>query len=309
MTTLRERLERRAALIDRIRAFMTANGVLEVATPLLIQSPSVEPSLANLELARTAAPRFLRSSPESGLKRLLASGSGDVFEIGPVHRAEERGRQHLEEFTMLEWYRSGFDDAGLMAETAALLAACGWRVPVRRVRYAEVFEACYGHDPHELADSELGALAAAAGLSPVESGMDRAMLFDALYAVGMEKVLAGMGAVLLHDFPQALRAYARLDGGSPPVARRFELVVDGLEIANGYFEIVDAEEQRRCFEAENEVRAARGLSPVPIDEAWLAALARGMPPCAGAALGVERLLMALDGLDDIREANPAAGIP
>lgn len=306
MTTLRERLERRAALVDRIRAFMKARDVLEVSTPVLIDTPSAEPSLANLELARAEAPRFLRTSPESRLKVLLAGGSGDVFEIGPVYRAEEQGHRHLEEFTMLEWYRTGFDDRALMDETAALLTACGWCGPVRRLRYAEVFEACFGHDPHELSDAALRALATSAGVSAVESRMDRAMLFDALYVVGMEKALEGAGAVLLHDFPSALRAYAQLDSNTPPAARRFELVVDGLEIANGYFEIVDAGEQRRCFEAENEVRRARGLPSAPVDEAWLGALAQGVPPCAGAALGIERLLMTLGGLDDVRLANPAA---
>lgn len=292
--SLPARLARRAALYRDIRAYFAATGALEVTTPVLVRHATAEPTLANLALARDTAPRYLRTSPEAALKRLLADGAGDIYELGPVMRDDEAGRLHREEFTLLEWYRVGYDHWRLMADVAALLAACGWTRAPQRLAYADLFGAVLGADPHALSTDALCALARAHGVL-VDTGSDRALLFDALYASVLEPALAARGAVLLHGFPVEQRAYARLAPTVPPVAERFELIVDGIELANGYHEIVDVDEQAACFAAENAVRAARGLPCATPDDDWLAALARGLPPCAGVALGVDRLLMVLAG--------------
>ncbi|MEQ8661982.1 MAG: EF-P lysine aminoacylase EpmA [Gammaproteobacteria bacterium] len=302
----RAALARRAALIDRIRAFFARHAVLEVSTPVLGSYATAEPTLANLALARDGAPRFLRTSPESALKRLLAAGSGDVYELGPAFRADEHGRRHREEFTLLEWYRVGYDHHALMDEVAALVAHCGYPRAPRRMTWAAAFEAALAACPHTLPTAALAGLAETLPLTLSASDRDdRALLLDALFAHAVEPELARAGAVLLYDFPRELRAYARLSSDQPARAERFELVIDGLEIANGYHEIVDADAQAACFAAENALRARRGLPAVTPDADWLAALRAGLPPCAGVALGVERLLMALDGHAEIAAARPA----
>ncbi|MEQ8231944.1 MAG: EF-P lysine aminoacylase EpmA [Gammaproteobacteria bacterium] len=304
-TPRRAALARRAALLARIREFFAARDVLEVSTPLLGAHATTEPTLSNLALARTTPPRYLRTSPESALKQLLAAGSGDVYELGPVFRAGEHGGRHREEFTLLEWYRTGLDHHALMDEVAALVVHCGYPAAPRPLAYAEVFAQALDLDPHTAPTEILAARVAQTplALAPGDRS-DRALLLDALYAHAVEPLLARAGAVLLYDFPAELRAYARLSVGAPPRAARFELVIDGVELANGYHEIVDAAEQAACFAQENALRARRSLATVEPDAAWLAALRTGMPDCAGVALGVERLLMVLDGHTDIAAARP-----
>lgn len=293
-------------MLSRIRAYFAASGAIEVRTPVIAAHATSEPTLINLEIARDDGPRFLRTSPEAALKSLLAAGAGDVYELGPVFRAEEAGRLHREEFTLLEWYRVGADHYRLMDDVVGLLSACGYRGTSSRLTYKALFETAYGADPHTVDTADLLALVHACGLAPSDEVQDdRAFLFDALYALGLEQRLAGQGAVLLHDFPAELRAYARLQSTPPYAAERFELVIDGIELANGYHEIIEPAEQAACFERENALRVRRGLAPVAVDERWLAALARGLPACAGVALGVERLLMILEGVSDIAGVAPA----
>lgn len=270
-----------------------------MTTGVLAATAAPEPTIESVRVAGAGEARWLRTSPEAALKSLLAAGSGDIFEIGPVFRANEHGRAHRVEFTLLEWYRTGFDHHRLMAEVEALLGVLGHHAPVQRLSYTALWRTCLPGDPHTASDSELADLARAAGAP--NDGEDRAALLDRLYVAVLEPELARAGTVLLYDYPAALRAYARLSGDVPPVAQRFELVIDGLEIANGYHEVTDAAEQRACFEAENALRRGRGLAPVVPDPGWLAALEAGLPPCAGVALGIERLLMALGGVRDIAD--------
>ena len=297
---LRARLLRHAQLLERIRRYFAAAGVIEVRTPLIGAHATTEPTIRNLEIARDDGPRFLRTSPESALKRLLAQGAGDVYELGAVFRAEEAGKLHREEFTLLEWYRVGYDHQRLMDDVVALLAACNVTRAPLRLSYAELFAEVYGPDPHSLATADLAGLVSAAGLAPgATAADDRAFLFDALYALGLEQRLGARGAVLLYAFPAELRAYARLAPTAPYAAERFELIIDGIEIANGYHEVVDVDEQAACFDRDNALRRRRGLPPVAPDRDWLAALAAGMPPCAGVALGIDRLLMVQEEVADI----------
>lgn len=297
------RLAARARTLETLRGFFASRGVLEVDTPLLSCHASTEPTLTNLvvDLPDSRAGRgYLRTSPESAMKRLLAAGSGDIYQLGPVFRGDEHGRRHLREFTLLEWYRVGFDHRQLMDDVLALLRAVGYAAPVTRLAYGELFAEHFGVSPHGLDSAALAALVAAQGMTlAAEEHADRALLFDCLYATVLEPALATRGAVLLYDYPCELRAYARLGPQSPPVAERFELVIDGLELANGYHEITDADEQAACFAAENALRARRGLPEIAPDTRWLDALRAGMPRAAGVALGVERLLMVLAGVAHI----------
>lgn len=299
-------LRARADLIARIRAFFAARGVLEVETPALAGATVTDPHLASLQSCYrgpgfpAGRSLYLQTSPEFAMKRLLAAGSGDIYQLGPVFRGDEHGRRHLREFTLLEWYRVGFDHLQLMDDVLALLRAVGYASPVTRLAYGELFAEHFGVSPHGLDSATLATLVATQGITlAADEHADRALLFDCLYATVLEPALAKRGAVLLYDYPSELRAYARLGPQSPPVAERFELVIDGLELANGYHEITDADEQAECFATENALRARRGLPTIPLDTRWLDALRAGMPRAAGVALGVERLLMVLAGVAHI----------
>ena len=306
-----EILRYRARLIAQMRDYFDASGACEVTTPVLSRFATSEPALNNLALECAPVPwcRYLRTSPESAMKQLLAAGSGDIYQIGPVFRGGEAGRFHLPEFNMLEWYRRDFDHRQLMDDVEALLDSLGLNRPIARVSYAELWARHIGGDPHAITTARLAEVAAgtSARLSP-EDREDRSLLFDCIYAHSLEPALAVDGAVFLFDYPHELRAYARVSAREPRVAERFELLIDGTEIANGYHEITGVEEQRRCFEQDNVLRMRRGLPKVDVDADWLAALADGLPACAGVALGIERLIMGLTGVGDIADTT-GIGVP
>lgn len=294
-------LRRRAALLRTIRAFFDARGVLEVETPVLSSSGTVDP---NIDSIAVPGHGWLQTSPEYPMKRLLAAGSGPIWQIARVFRDGERGGRHNPEFTMLEWYRPGFDHHALMDEVAELLAACGGPDAARRLSYAEAFAEAGLPDPHSAAVAELAEAARFRLASVPESlTVDERSRDQWLDLLMDGVVLPGFGgeAVFIHDYPASQAALARVRPGLVPVAERFELVWRGLELANGYHELTDAAEQRRRFEAERARRRAQGRPTPDIDEHLLAALEAGLPPCAGVALGVDRLLMALSGARRIDE--------
>jgi lysyl-tRNA synthetase class 2 len=295
-------LRLRAALYRRIRDFFHARGVLEVETPILSDAGNTDP---NIESLRTrfdgpatagARERWLRTSPEYPLKRLLAAGIGDCYELGRVFRDGEAGRRHNPEFTMLEWYRVGWDHHRLMDEVAALVGealALVDRAPsVRKRTYAEVFRDHAGVDPHH---APVESLRVALGDVRIDGeGLSRDDWLDLLLTHRIEPALAQSGRIeLVHDFPASQAALSRIRPGDPPLAERFECYVDGIELANGYHELADAVEQRARFGADLAKRRARGRIEPPRDERLLAALASGLPDCAGVAMGVDRLLMVL----------------
>ena len=297
-------LRRRAELLARVREHFLMTNALEVTTPVLGAYASAEPTLENLVVSGGGVQGFLRTSPESALKRLLAAGSGDVYEIGPAFRGNEYGRLHLTEFTLLEWYRLGKNHHQLMDDVAALIASAGYSDGILHLTYADLFQSCFACDPHGVGTEELMVLAGHLPLSPESlAGYDRSMLFDALFAHRMSARLSELGAVFVYDFPLELRAYARLDDANPPAAQRFELIIDGIEIANGYYEITNADEQAACFAAENTLAQSRGIAPVQSDEFWLAALRTGLPPVAGVALGIERLQLVLESAATIADVT------
>lgn len=274
-----EALLARAALLCEVRAFFHARGVVEVQTAALAAATVTEPAIESVAVPGLG---YLQTSPEYQMKRLLAAGAPSIYQIGPVFRAGEAGRRHNPEFVMLEWYRLGFDAAALRAEVAALVDAVLGPAPYRTWRHAEVL--------------------ALAPASADAEGLDARERLDLRFAEGVERL--GPGRHFVVDYPADQAALARLCEDDPTVAARFELVVDGLELANGYWELGDADVLRRRFTADLELRALRGQAQPALDERLLAAMAAGLPDCAGVALGFDRLLMLRLGASSLAEVMP-----
>jgi lysyl-tRNA synthetase class 2 len=238
-----------------------------------------------------ARERWLRTSPEFPLKRLLAAGIGDCYELGRVFRDGEAGGRHNPEFTMLEWYRTGFDHHRLLAETIALVQlAMGRPVPTRVVCYRELFIDTLGIDPLVDDDAILRAPLAAFGIDP--AGLTRDDWLDLLLTHLIQPAFPANSLTAIIDYPASQCALARIRYDDPPVAERFEVYLGQVELANGYHELNDGAEQRRRFERDNALRLQRGARAMPLDESLLAVLDR-LPACAGVALGIERLLMCM----------------
>lgn len=296
-------LKARAAVLAELRAYFARTGALEIDTPLLDRHGTPDPALAHFEVPEPGGrTRYLQTSPEFAMKRLLAAGSGDIYQVCHAFRREEGSPLHQEEFTLVEWYRVGRDLHGLMDDVASLLRAVGFVGTIRKATYAALCLQHAGLDPHTASTAELADCATAAGARfDSATRADRALLLDWLFGCRVLPALASETAVFVHDFPPAQAAYARHLAGPPVVAARFELIAGGVELANGFHEVTDAAEQRARFAVENARRHARGLPPMASDERLLAALAHGLPDCAGVALGLDRLLMRLLGCTDIAE--------
>ncbi|MDX1555311.1 MAG: EF-P lysine aminoacylase EpmA [Xanthomonadales bacterium] len=304
-TASRQALEARAKLLDSIRAFFSQRGIVEVETPVLSAASNSDPNIASIHTDDTR-PRYLRTSPEYPMKRLLASGSGDIFELGRVFRAGESGRHHNPEFTMAEWYRVGMGYLDLADEVVALVRHCGrdcselgfdsW--PLNRLTFQQLFQAYAGIDPFQCDESELAMAAEERGLAAPR--LSHSEYLDLLMAEVIQPALPGETFTVVHDFPPEQAALSRVRDGNPAVAERFEVFAGQQELANGYQELTDAAEQRKRFERERRQRSARGEPEAPLDERLLAALEHGLPECSGVALGVDRLLMLMLNVDDIR---------
>lgn len=296
-------LRLRAALIQRMRRFFAERDVLEVETPILSRAATVDPQIDSFS---SQGGRWLQTSPEFAMKRLLAAGSGPIYQIARVFRVDESGRFHNPEFTMLEWYRPGFDHHRLIDECELLLAALGGPEQCGRLSYRQAFAMHAGLDPFEASRAELEARCVAAigplpplpGVDVMAAGTDQSAARDFLLDLLMSHVVSPrMGRdrpEFLIDFPASQAALARVRRDiEPPVAERFELFWKGIELANGFHELTDAAEQQQRFEAERAVRSLRGQVAPPHDAHLVAALEHGLPPCAGVAVGVDRLLMLL----------------
>jgi lysyl-tRNA synthetase class 2 len=286
-------LKSRAALLARIRGFLAERQVMEVETPILSAAAVSDPQLHSLKtkVAGTHGARYLQTSPEYAMKRLLAAGSGDIYQICKVFRDEERGRWHNPEFTMLEWYRLGVDDTALMDEIELLLAHVlkGLRDLGRaeRLTYGEALQRHAGVDAFAASEAELVAAAVRHGIE-CHSALDRDAKLDLLMGLVVGPLLGRERPCFICDYPVSQAALARLK--SATVAARFELYVDGLELANGFHELTHAAQQRARFDADLGVRRARGQPEPPLDENLLAAMAHGLPDCAGVAMGLDRLI-------------------
>lgn len=296
-------LRHRAALLAQIREFFATRGVIEVETPILssaaVSDLHIESIAANVHgLGR----RWLHTSPEYAMKRLLADGLGDIYQICRVFRDGELGRWHQPEFTMLEWYRVGWDEHHLMDEVEALLVpilSCDGRFApqAERLTCRDAFGRAIGADPF----AEDGTLAHALRQRGVEipDDLPEDAVIDLAFAAAVVPSLDPHRLTLIHDFPPSQAALALIRPGRPATAARFEAFAAGLELANGYAELTDADEQQRRFDTDLQRRRNTGRTQVPIDQDYLAALRRGLPPAAGVAVGVDRLLAAATGVSDI----------
>ncbi|HXP00062.1 MAG TPA: EF-P lysine aminoacylase EpmA [Luteibacter sp.] len=301
-------LRLRAATYARIRTFFAERGVLEVETPMLSAAGNTDPNIQSFSTRFSghvdagARERWLRTSPEFPLKRLLAAGLGDCYELGRVFRDGEAGGRHNPEFTMLEWYRVGWDEAKLAREVLDLLerlmVQAGRTFDIVETTYRGLYRDVLGVDPLVDPLEKLQAPLAQAGIDP--GGLERDDWLDLLMTHRIQPGFPRDQITIVSDYPASQCALARIRPGDPPVAKRFEAYMGPYEVANGYHELNDATEQRARFERDNAKRRERGTHEVPIDENLLAVLGN-MPDCAGVALGVERLLMVLAQTDAIAD--------
>ena len=305
-TASMENIRLRAEVLARIRAFFADRGVLEVETPLLAAAPVTDLHLHALQCryhgpgAADGRVLYLQTSPEFAMKRLLAADSGPIYQICKAVRNGETGRRHNPEFTILEWYRPGWDHHRLMDEIDELLTAILGTRPGERLTYQVAFERYAGIDPHAASDEALRRRVEALGMEDT-GGLRRDDLLDLILTHVIEPRLGHCQPSFIHDYPASQAALARIRKGEPPLAERFEVFSEGVELANGYHELTDPDEQRRRFVADLAARRAADLAEVPIDERFLAALEHGLPPCAGVAFGIDRLLMVKTGTREIGE--------
>ena len=302
-----ETLRLRAELVAAIRAFFARRNVLEVETPALSAAGSTDPNLESVT-ARVRAlgerRHYLMTSPEYSMKRLLAAGSGDIYQICRVFRDGELGRWHQPEFTLLEWYRVGWNEAELMGEVEALLrtilAPHRPRAATVRLSYREAFHKYLDIDP-SAATAAIGNRVQQGNVD-VPANMDRDGLLDLAMGARIAPRFDPENITFIHDYPATQAALARIKPSSPPVAARFEAFSGGLELANGYHELTDADEQRQRFTGEQRRRRAAGRPVPPLDKPLLAALDQGLPSCAGVAVGVDRLTAVAAGLESVAGA-------
>ena len=288
-------IKKRADLLQQVRAFFHAREVMEVDTPSLSLAGNTEPNIENFTVQTGKDTYYLHTSPEFPMKRLLAAGSGSIYQICKVFRQEEAGRYHNPEFSMLEWYRVGFDHNELMDEVEELLKVVLTDVGIkesRRMSYQQSFIDHAEFDPLEISNEELVVHAARLGFEEVQglTVNDRDAWLELLFDQIVAKKLAKNTIMFIYDYPESQAALARIRK-EEGVAERFEVYINGIELANGFHELTDAKEQRQRFEQENAIRVAQGSQEIPMDERLLSALEEGLPECAGVALGIDRLLM------------------
>jgi elongation factor P--(R)-beta-lysine ligase len=292
-----ENLRLRACVLKQIRDFFAARHVMEVDTPLMCHTSVTDPYIQSIPALFQPHPKeneqryYLQTSPEYAMKRLLAAGSGAIYQIAKAFRQGELGRFHNPEFTMLEWYRPGFDHHRLMDEMDDLLQLILKTPPAERKSYAELFQTFLHLDPHHASIHELMACAKDKSISVAGDITDRDTWLSLLITHYIEPQIGKDRPCFIYDFPGSQAALARLQPGDTPVASRFEVYFQGIELANGFHELQDANEQRKRFENNLIARKQLGLSELPIDEYLLSALSHGLPDCAGVALGIDRIIM------------------
>jgi elongation factor P--(R)-beta-lysine ligase len=292
-----EHLRRRAQLLADIRAFFSRRGVLEVETPLLCHGIGTDPQLdffhSTWRNGAVAQTLYLQTSPEFSMKRLLAAGSGCIFQIGKAFRQGESGRFHNPEFTLLEWYRLDFDLSQLMDEISDLLQALLPGYAARRYEYRLLFQSHTDLDPLIFTRADYRRQAQVLGFPEADDlcGDDHAIWLDFLFSHAVQPHMNMQHIVLVYGYPAVLSSLARLNASDARVSERVEVFVNRIELGNGYHELTDAVEQERRFECEITYRQQHGLPPVQKDQRLLEALRAGLPNCSGMAIGLERLLM------------------
>lgn len=282
-------LKERASILKTIRDFFHQRNILEVETPLLSHATGTDPHVQGI---KTENNLHLQTSPEYAMKRLLAAGSGPIFQITKAFRNDDAGKLHNPEFTMLEWYRPGFDHHALMDEVDLLLQFVLKTASAERVSYVELFKKYCAIDPITATLTDLKACVVKHDIAFFGELSSKDAWLDLLITHVIEPHMGVERPLFLYDFPVSQAALAKIRWEeTPQVASRFEVYFKGIELANGFHELQDAKEQRKRFQEELKVRAAMHLPNVPMDENFLAALEHGLPDCAGVALGVDRLVM------------------
>jgi len=313
-----ETLRFRAQILTNIRAFFNQKNVLEVETPILSQAATCDLFIDSFTTSQYGKNYYLHTSPEFAMKRLLASGSGDIYQIAKVFRQEESGQRHNPEFSLLEWYRTGFNDQDLIVEVAELInylllsptqsAQTQIQYKHELVSYRDCFLNYLSINPHSASISELKSCAKNYNLHNTLSENDnKDRWLELLLSCVIDKNLGGTfenpKMTFLYDYPASQASLARVDVNcyGEKVAKRFELYLGGMELANGFYELDNALEQQQRFENDNKKRIESGKKTVPIDQHLIAALEHGLPSCAGVALGIDRLLMVMLGKEHIDE--------
>ena len=315
-------LQLRARLLATVRQFFDVRGYFEVDTPLLSQDRVVDPHLEPFVCREPGTALYLQTSPEFAMKRLLAAGAHAIYQMGHVFRAGELGQRHNPEFTMVEWYRTGDTHVEQMqvvedlvvevfrAAATQIASAPGAmhhpQAPFQKTTYRDAFLRGTGQDVMRLSATQLAELARERGISIPASleASDRDGWLNLLLAELVEPKLGCERPEFLCDYPASQAALAVIRPGDPPVAERFELYIAGVELCNGYHELTDAAELRRRIETESERRMAEGLLALPVSNRLLAAMDAGLPPCAGVALGFDRLMMLVAGAKSVAEVIP-----
>ena len=302
-------LQGRAELLSTLRQFFFQRSVMEVDVPVLARSSVTDINIESIPANIYSESGYLQTSPEYFMKRLLSQGAGDIFCLGKAFRNGEQGCRHNPEFSLLEWYRCGWDEHQLMDEIAELIslvfaARSSQPLAITKRTYGDCFSQILGIDPHGADLVELQEKAVAAS-SDSWTGESRANCLDLLFSQLVEPQLPS-GLVFVYDYPACQSALAQLhnDTQGRQVSRRFEVFLNGLELANGYFELTDRAEQQQRFDGDNAQRIEASKPQIPVDRHLLAALDHGMPSCAGVAMGVDRLLMQLEGADSITQVMP-----
>jgi lysyl-tRNA synthetase class 2 len=287
-----------------LRGFFAQRSLMEVDTPILAKTSVTDININSIEARVNNTQSYLQTSPEYFMKRLLAAGIGDIYYLGKVFRDGEQGPRHNPEFTLLEWYRLNWDEYQLMGEVAELITHLYQsqdqvEPQISNLSYAECFSGVFSIDPHSCQLEELQALAVDIG---AESWAEetRANCLDLLFSERVEPHLPS-GLVFVYDYPacQAALAQTKLCDDGTLVSRRFEAFLNRMELANGYFELTDAAQQRQRFETDNSIRSIMHKKQMPLDNNLHQAMQAGLPSCAGVALGVDRLLMQLYGIKSI----------
>jgi len=293
-----EALRQRALVLQKIRQFFAVRDVLEVDTPALSHATVTDEHLHSFSTKFThpflpqAITLYLQTSPELAMKRLLCAGSGAIYQICKSFRNEEAGRFHNPEFTMLEWYRPGFDHLQLMTEIDELIQMVVGCDSAERVTYQDVFKQYLGYCPLTATLTDIKSLACQYGYAELAANEnDKDTLLMLLFSQHVEPKIGQDRPCFVINFPASQAALARVSPTNPLVAERFELYFQGIELANGFHELTDGPEQLRRFEQDNVKRQLMGLEIMPIDHNFIAALDYGLPTCAGVALGIDRLLM------------------
>lgn len=294
---LKDSLKQRAALLKKIRQFFDKRNILEVETPLLCTHTVTDVHVHSISTGN----RFLQTSPEYAMKRLLAAGVGDIYQITKAFRDDEPSAKHNPEFTLLEWYRLGFDHHQLMDEVSLFLQQTLHTPAAIKQTYQQVFISHLNIDPHNTSTEALSQCAQEQGIH-ITGALTPTDWLSLLFTHSIEPTLAAKTPIMIYDFPVAQAALAKIMLGNPDTAARFEVYYQGLELANGFYELTDASEQLARFKADQEKRAALNLPYRAIDPYFIDALSHGLPSCAGVALGIDRLMMLSEQLSHITEA-------